>query len=198
MSGLNRETFVRIISAIVALPVLAYLLITDDFLSTPILFASILISLISLYEYYMMSDRGENGRAFVRTGLIFGLMLNLLMYLYAFGKPLGFSRFFGEFDGRIMLAFFMVFAAVILAEQLFTRPLKGGTYSLAVTVFGVMYLVLSISHLIDLVESAVKRDGGYKDSGSIIPGHGGMWDVFDAIMFSLPFFYYYLVLKGIP
>lgn len=48
----------------------------------------------------------------------------------------------------------------------------------------------------DLIESAVKRDGSIKDSGSIIPGHGGMWDAFDALVFSMPFYYYYLVLRG--
>ena len=59
----------------------------------------------------------------------------------------------------------------------------------------VLGIVLSIlGHLGDLFESAVKRDGAIKDSGSIIPGHGGMWDVFDAVIFTLPFFYYYLLL----
>ncbi len=54
-----------------------------------------------------------------------------------------------------------------------------------------------IGHIGDLAESAIKRDSVIKDSGSIIPGHGGMWDVFDALIFALPFFYYYLVLKGV-
>jgi len=54
-----------------------------------------------------------------------------------------------------------------------------------------------LGNLGDLIESAVKRDGSIKDSGSIIPGHGGMWDVFDALIFSMPLFYYYLMLKGV-
>lgn len=47
----------------------------------------------------------------------------------------------------------------------------------------------------DLFESAMKRDGGVKDSGRIVPGHGGMWDVFDALIFAIPLFYYYIVIK---
>jgi len=54
-----------------------------------------------------------------------------------------------------------------------------------------------LGHIGDLVESAIKRDGSIKDSGSIIPGHGGMWDAFDALIFTYPLFYYFLILKGV-
>jgi len=44
----------------------------------------------------------------------------------------------------------------------------------------------------DLTESVLKRFTGVKDSGNILPGHGGILDRFDAIMFSVPVTYYYL------
>jgi len=295
MSVLNKETFTRILSAIVTLPVLVYVLITDDFLSFPILAGSLVISLTCLYEYYMITWKSDEEKAFIGTGLLFGLILNVVAFLYAFGRPLGFTGRFSDFDARLFMMVAVIFLAVILLLQLFTRPLKGGSYSLAVTAFGVFYIAFFVSHIIllkalkdgafyilllvavimlndtgayfgglifgkhkagiaaspnkswegyfsgllfgmisfilgsqiitsffsrelftmleaaclgivvslladigDLVESAVKRDGGIKDSGRIIPGHGGMWDVFDAIIFVLPFFYYYLVFKGIP
>lgn len=64
-------------------------------------------------------------------------------------------------------------------------PLGGYTWP----VMGLIVPVLAT--LGDLVESKLKREAGIKDSGNIMPGHGGILDRFDSLIFVSPFVYVY-------
>jgi phosphatidate cytidylyltransferase len=53
-------------------------------------------------------------------------------------------------------------------------------------------LLAVLGQLGDLGKSVFKRDAGIKDSGNIIPGHGGILDRVDGLLFSTPVLYYYI------
>jgi phosphatidate cytidylyltransferase len=86
-------------------------------------------------------------------------------------------------------------SSALLRAGLVTR--RDGLFGLEVPAIGpviALTVVLNIAaQLGDLVESLIKRGAGVKDSGSILPGHGGMLDRIDALLFAAPVLWYYAV-----
>lgn len=89
-------------------------------------------------------------------------------------------------EGSIGGLCFAVIAALIVKYTFFT--------TIPMLHVIVMAIVMNIiGQMGDLFESVLKRGSGTKDAASIIPGHGGLLDRLDSILFNAPILYYYYI-----
>ena len=113
------------------------------------------------------------------------------VFAYLFGITLGKHRLFERispkkswegFFGGLLGAMAMGFVAAKVLDANVALWIGLALIAAITGVFG------------DLVESLLKRSVDVKDSGNFIPGHGGWLDRFDALIFSVPFAFIYLVI----
>jgi len=90
------------------------------------------------------------------------------------------------FGGAILIAVVSIFISRIWLVFPFVHTLALGIC------MGIM------AQMGDLFESMLKREVGIKDFGRLLPGHGGILDRFDSLLFTIPLFYYYVKLFIFP
>lgn len=130
-----------------------------------------------------------------------GLTITVLTFLCIWAADIG-AYTIGKFFGKTRLsdispkktvegAVFGITASLVVA--------LAGSYYLKLPQFLITGITLGLliglaSLLGDLTESMLKRDAGVKDSGQLIPGHGGILDRTDSYIFTAPIVYYFVTL----
>jgi phosphatidate cytidylyltransferase len=129
----------------------------------------------------------------------FGLILALFGFnwtndtgAYLFGITLGRHRLFERISPKKSWEGACGGVACVVAISFLFAYLMPYISLLNWIVLGLLVCVFGIYG--DLIESLLKRSAGVKDSGTLLPGHGGFLDRFDAVIFSIPPFFAYLVL----
>ncbi len=113
---------------------------------------------------------------------------------YIFGRLWGRKRLAPAISPGKTLVGFVAGIGGGLTPLLFHQFLPfSGTVLLA----GLLLLTSIGGQIGDLVESAIKRDMGVKDTASLIPGHGGVMDRFDSYFFAFPLAYLYIEIFAI-
>ncbi len=115
---------------------------------------------------------------------------------YAVGLPFGRHRLYEKVSPKKSIEGFAgaLLASVgmaLLCRIWFMQSISFGL----VEAIGIALMLAVVGTIGDLVESLFKRASGVKDSGGIIPGHGGVLDRMDSMLFAAPVLYCYLLIR---
>jgi len=168
---------------------LTYTVITKNrFTFDDVAFSVMATLYVGIGFYYFIETRGaDNGLTFVVYSLF--LIWATDSGAYFIGRSMGKRKLWPEISPNKTVEGFIggIFCAILIAIlfALFTD------IGISVLVLCLATVVLSVFGQIgDLVESALKRHYNVKDSGTILPGHGGILDRFDSLLFVLPLLHF--------
>lgn len=160
-------------------------------MNTSILIFGLVYVVVPFYIMLILRGSEEDSNNWLYLIGMFILIWTNDTFAYLTGRFLGKTKLFERispkktWEGTLGGIVFSVVASVLLAH-----------YMADDLVFWIISAVLiSLGAIFgDLFESMLKRNAGIKDSGNIMPGHGGVLDRFDAALLGAPIFYLWLQL----
>ena len=197
---INKELQKRILSSIILLPLVLYFIVSGSYY---LIFFTIVCLFISIYEWNKMVKKIElkflgivflifSFYTFYEIAIIHTWSFVLLICIstdiggYVFGKLFKGPKLTkispnktysgmigGYFLSLISLSFFLGWINHTVSEEWFL----------------VTILISTVSQIGDIIISYFKRLSKTKDTGKIIPGHGGLLDRIDGMVFAFPIFY---------
>ena len=216
---MNKELRNRIFSSIIIAPLTIYLIYKGSFI---FFFFILLCYFISVYEWTLMSKKKRYflpGVIFLTFSFInvyllrynFSNEISLYLFFfvvitciftdiggYLFGKvfkgpkltKISPNKTIAGVIGSYLLPIFFI---NFFFNNFFSSFFLNNTYIFKMNIFILILLVSTVSQIGDLIISYFKRISNINDTGKIIPGHGGILDRIDGMIFAIPFFY--LIIK---
>ena len=214
---MKREFQKRIISTLILIPLTFFFIIKGSFF---FIFLLIIVFGATSYEWYMMTKKKKYhlvGYFFLilsfysayllrnfdndEKGILFLFVIIICISTdiggYAIGKffkgpkltKISPNKTYSGMIGGYLLSFISIGFFIKYSKILFNEELL---FSSVTFIF--IILISSISQLGDILVSYFKRLSKIKNTGKIIPGHGGLLDRIDGMIFALPFSYIIIVL----
>jgi phosphatidate cytidylyltransferase len=199
------QMFTSYKSLFISIPLISILFITELYRNKLKPFQNIAITLAGMIYitlpmmllFYIGNGFEINGTYEYHSSLILGFFILVWSSdtgAYFIGSKFGKHKLFERhspkksWEGFFGGIFFSLLAALIISR--FYDELNTIEWMIVAVIIAVC------GTLGDLIESMLKRSVNVKDSGQLLPGHGGILDRFDAMFIAIPFIFYFLVLTG--
>ncbi len=209
---MSLEFIKRILSSIILLPFTFFIIVEGSFIFVTFI---IVCLFISIYEWNNMSKEKKYNKIgfiflFFSFLCIYDLRINsddnyitflFIVFVcistdiggYIFGKlfkgpkltKYSPNKTFSGMIGSFIFSIFSIFVFINIFSEL--------NFSIKLIIFTVM--ISLISQIGDIIVSYFKRKSNIKDTGNIIPGHGGLLDRIDGMIFAFPFSYILILIN---